>query len=779
MRITTKVIQGNSINNINTNKVLQDKLNNQMATEKKIVRPSDDPVVAIRALRLRTNVSQVTQYYEKNAPDAESWMKVTEDSLTTVSSVITDMIEQCTKGASEKLTATDRTTILNELKALRDEVYATGNADYAGRSVFTGYRTETTLKFTEAENRKYSINEQLKNDVLDTITYVNSAYINGINQVNYNSGAYFDPSGTLTKNSDMMETNICESTIHRIRLAYENIDAEDIDFRIYKGDKYDAAASTKDLINELNYGRKIYDAAGNPIAAGSSGSHGISITQAAEFTAQTVPDSATFEAMNATAPGLLIEKEGCPGEYEDATEYDATKTYYKRTKDAQIADPYGQRTVGANGDFYTANGTKFADEAAMVTALHKGEKIYDAAGNEIDASNGAYTYTGDQQPVYTLTSVTSESDFASSGSGWYVLVDGEYKKTDVYDPTIEYYKQTDAGHEGTLTLNNSKPSDYYIRTAAEDLPVSERYQTMSFLNVEVVSQNNTPNPYQKMVEYDAANAEAIENGTPTTDRAILIPETGELLISSSAYEKIMKLKDDVTSPTYDEGQFQIEYKKTTWKKDDLKPEHYFACTDMSDPNPINHIKYNTDYLSGIVEKQSIEYDVGLNQTIRVNTTADEVFTHAIGRDIDDLIASMQEVIDMNETIDRLTGIRDKLETSDPKYEIVTNQIDTANKALTYLKEKNQRLFEGGITKMQEHLNKVNEATTACGTREKKLFLIQNRLMSQKTNFETLESENENVEITDVALQLKGAELTYQAALMSTSKILQTSLMNYL
>ena len=778
MRITTKVIQGNSINNINTNKVLQDKLNNQMATEKKIVRPSDDPVVAIRALRLRTNVSQVTQYYEKNAPDAESWMKVTEDSLTTVSSVITDMIEQCTKGASEKLTATDRTTILNELKALRDEVYATGNADYAGRSVFTGYRTETTLKFTEAENRKYSINEQLKNDVLDTITYVNSAYINGINQVNYNSGAYFDPSGTLTNNSDMMETNICESTIHRIRLAYENIDAEDIDFRIYKGDKYDAAASTKDLINELNYGRKIYDAAGNPIAAGSSGSHGISITQAAEFTAQTVPDSATFEAMNATAPGLLIEKEGRPGEYEDATEYDATKTYYKRTKDAQIADPYGQRTVGANGDFYTENGTKFASWDDMAKALDKGEKIFDAAGNEL-ANGDGYTYSGHVSAQYTTPATVASETAFTSGGPWYVQVDGKYVQTDVYDPTIEYCEKTADEIPGTVTPNTSKPSDYYIRTAAEDLPVSERYQTMPFLNIEVVSQNNIPNPYQKMVEYDAANAEAIENGTPTTDRAILIPETGELLISSSAYEKIMKLKDDVTSPTYDEGQFQIEYKKTTWKKDDLKPEHYFACTDMSDPNPINHIKYNTDYLSGIVEKQSIEYDVGLNQTIRVNTTADEVFTHAIGRDIDDLIASMQEVIDMNETIDRLTGIRDKLETSDPKYEIVTNQIDAANKALTYLKEKNQRLFEGGITKMQEHLNKVNEATTACGTREKKLFLIQNRLMSQKTNFETLESENENVEITDVALQLKGAELTYQAALMSTSKILQTSLMNYL
>ena len=61
MRITNKIMQNNSLTNINTNKLLQDQLSSQMATEKKVNRPSDDPVVAIRALRLRTNVNQITQ----------------------------------------------------------------------------------------------------------------------------------------------------------------------------------------------------------------------------------------------------------------------------------------------------------------------------------------------------------------------------------------------------------------------------------------------------------------------------------------------------------------------------------------------------------------------------------------------------------------------------------------------------------------------------------------------------------------------------------------------
>jgi flagellar hook-associated protein 3 FlgL len=43
MRITTKMMQNRSLNNLNTNKTLQEKLTTQLSTMKKITRPSDDP----------------------------------------------------------------------------------------------------------------------------------------------------------------------------------------------------------------------------------------------------------------------------------------------------------------------------------------------------------------------------------------------------------------------------------------------------------------------------------------------------------------------------------------------------------------------------------------------------------------------------------------------------------------------------------------------------------------------------------------------------------------
>jgi len=211
MRITNKIMQNNSLTNINNNKILQDNLNTQISTQKKITRPSDDPVVAIRALRLRTNLSEITQYHEKNVEDAKSWLSVTEDALGTVSEVITDMYEECQKGAEESLTAENRKAILENLKELRDEIYSTGDADYAGRSIFTGYRTQSKLLFQEDTTQQYSITEKLTKSAVDSITYVDTGSLKDLNTTNYAA-----PGATT-------EQNVNTSSIPRIRLSYDTL----------------------------------------------------------------------------------------------------------------------------------------------------------------------------------------------------------------------------------------------------------------------------------------------------------------------------------------------------------------------------------------------------------------------------------------------------------------------------------------------------------------------------------------------------------------------------
>ena len=212
MRITNSIMNRNTKTNININKVNEDKLNTQMATGQKITRPSDDPVIAIRALRLNSNMEELNQYYDKNIPDAEAWLKITETALSQTNSVLTNIKESITQGASDDNNATDRQKILDNMSAMRDQIYAAGNADYANRTVFTGYRTGENLTFLEdttyaAGDGYTDIKEKFSIDDIETINYI---------------------SGTVDVDADLTVTNteydIKENDVYRIRLAYDNID---------------------------------------------------------------------------------------------------------------------------------------------------------------------------------------------------------------------------------------------------------------------------------------------------------------------------------------------------------------------------------------------------------------------------------------------------------------------------------------------------------------------------------------------------------------------------
>lgn len=520
MRITNKIMQRNNLSNINTNKVYQDKLSTQMSTQKKVNRPSDDPVVAIRALRLRSNVSEVTQYYSKNIPDAESWLSVTEDALKNLTSIVTNMISQCTKGSNGDLKSSDREIILEQLKALGEEVYSTGDADYAGRYVFTGYRTDTSLSFTSEQTLPYEITEQLDSSSIDMLTKVNTDELLNINSANYST-------------IDVDETKISAVDVYRIRLAYNDC-----------------------------------------------------------------TDGAT--------PSISFKQKQTDGSYADVTWPDANTNIETIHS---YADPY--------------------------------------------------------------------SEIAKAGS---------------------------------------------------------------------------------------------------EDKIIYVPETGELLLGKNKYNTLMAVKDDVSTSAVNEGEIKVTYQKEHWTKGDLRPEHYFYC--KSNPgDAAKEITYNSDYLKGEPEKQVIEYDVGFNQTIRVNSTADECFQHGIGREVDDLVDAMQNVLDLEAVQSEIKKLQETATGTDA--EKLQTQMDAVEKALTLAKDKCQKMFEGAITSFQGYLDDANLCITNCGTRSSKLELIENRMQNQKTTFETLKSENEDVDITEVAIQLSSAELTYEAALMATGKVMQTTLLNFI
>ncbi len=207
------MMTNNMLYNIGNNKTSLSKLEMQYATGQRIQKPSEDPIIAVRALKLRTSLSELNQYYEKNIPDAMAWMDVTESALKVVNSILTEVHTYCVQGSTDTLTANDRNSIIKNLTELKQQVYQEGDTNYAGRYVFTGYKTNTSLVFDEAQkDEKYQMTEKLGCDNIDIIKKT----LNSCSVEQYDSD---DPASTdLSAKPNLVD-------VYRIQLAYGSLDS--------------------------------------------------------------------------------------------------------------------------------------------------------------------------------------------------------------------------------------------------------------------------------------------------------------------------------------------------------------------------------------------------------------------------------------------------------------------------------------------------------------------------------------------------------------------------
>ena len=210
MRVTNSMISNSAKSHISNakNKLLT--AEEQYTTEKKIQRPSDDPTVAVRSLKYRSTMAQITQYVEKNVKDGMSWMDNTEAALKNINSILIEMKGYLNQGANDYLAQDERNAVLSTLKQYVSSIFEDeANADYSGRYVFTGYRTDTSLLFSEAtKNLAYDITENFAYSDISSVNVVTGkvTYAEGMDAQDY---------------VDMLQ-DVDKSAVYRMQLAYRN-----------------------------------------------------------------------------------------------------------------------------------------------------------------------------------------------------------------------------------------------------------------------------------------------------------------------------------------------------------------------------------------------------------------------------------------------------------------------------------------------------------------------------------------------------------------------------
>ena len=144
MRVSSGMIFDAGVASINRQTASLLHLQRQVASNRRILAPSDDPVAAARALEV-TQASDVAAQFKQNQNYANSALGLEEVQLGSAGDILARVRELAVQAGNASLAASDRKAIATELRARFEEVLGVANAtDGTGNHIFAGFMSAAT-----------------------------------------------------------------------------------------------------------------------------------------------------------------------------------------------------------------------------------------------------------------------------------------------------------------------------------------------------------------------------------------------------------------------------------------------------------------------------------------------------------------------------------------------------------------------------------------------------------------------------------------------------------
>ncbi|WJQ81127.1 flagellar hook-associated protein FlgL [Brevibacillus brevis] len=162
MRVTQSMLNSNMLRNVNNSMGNMDRLQEQLSSGKKTSKPSDDPVLATRAMYYRSALMENDQYV-RNVDEAESWMGATDSALDDVGNVLKRVQELMVASGNDDLSVEDRKVMASEIVELKNHLGTVANQTINGRYIFAGTDTDkppydvATGQFTNTNNSQINV----------------------------------------------------------------------------------------------------------------------------------------------------------------------------------------------------------------------------------------------------------------------------------------------------------------------------------------------------------------------------------------------------------------------------------------------------------------------------------------------------------------------------------------------------------------------------------------------------------------------------------------------
>jgi flagellar hook-associated protein 3 FlgL len=113
----------------------------QIASGKRIDKPSDDPLATHNALRLRSELAGIAQDM-RTIDDTKGWIDTTDSALATITETVHRARELALQGANGSIGQTERNKLADEVDQLIETAKSAANSSYGGRYVLAGQDTD-------------------------------------------------------------------------------------------------------------------------------------------------------------------------------------------------------------------------------------------------------------------------------------------------------------------------------------------------------------------------------------------------------------------------------------------------------------------------------------------------------------------------------------------------------------------------------------------------------------------------------------------------------------
>jgi flagellin-like hook-associated protein FlgL len=413
MRISTAYLAQRGLNSLLQQQGRLSDIQEQIATGKRIIRPSDDPSGVAQILRLNEAIS-VTDQYQRNADNAANRLTLEESTLDNVQETLLRIRELAVQGSNSTLSPEDRESLAVEVRQRLAGLVSLANTRDANQNfLFSGYKV-TTKPFSQAADGSYvysgdqgqrSLQIASGRNIADADSgndvFVNIKNGNSTFQVNMNAGNTVIPGSFTTAASDGTAAIATENTVTAIAgtdgggggeqfiLTIDGAPAVDVTFGA--GDTVATPAVAAELDTDLA-----------TFITGSGGAYSIvsgSLSGGDLVLSKADGTTITFDTSTSTLSGVAAS----------VTESETTT---------------GTPAVAPTDTAFTMSidGTQFFTEAAAIGGTVTAAELDSALTTFIAGSGGTYTATGS---IAAGTLVVTKTD----GSSVNLTIDSNFSGT--------------------------------------------------------------------------------------------------------------------------------------------------------------------------------------------------------------------------------------------------------------------------------------------------------------------------------------------------------------